>query len=129
MVTNLYCPHEIPAIVQGQTEKNYALNQNYLFKLGFNKLEPGADPECCVFRYCTPQKTGKGFDLIFSGDYGIVTVEEFATEPLTGSVYFRNTIVGMFQIECTEDLQFIFSKNIRLRHTFKTALNKISRLI
>jgi hypothetical protein len=126
MVTQLYCQHEIHAAMQPHAGINCDLSQNYLCKLGFVRLDSTADPDFSVYRYCTPKKSGKGFDLIFSGEFGIITVEEFATDPVSGSISFRNTIVGMFQIECQEDLHFIFSRNIRLKHTFKTALKRVS---
>src|SRR5512138_3544675 len=97
MINTIYNSVETTDINQGK--KIYDINESFLNKLGFEKRNSMPDPDRSIFRYYNPQKKGKGFDLIFVEEFGILSVEEFGIDLITGHTYFRNTIVGIFHIE------------------------------
>lgn len=117
MTTALYTPDEITADYQKEAKRNYLPDETYLNKLGFLKLEAATGREKCIYRFYNPSNN-KGFDLIFSDDFGILTVEEFISDTATGRIFSCNTIVGMFHVESDEELKFIFSRNVRLNYVF-----------
>lgn len=102
--------------VKGKT--SYAINENYLLAMGFEKNEVLSGPKELVYRYYRRSKSCNGIELIFEKEYGILSVEEFWLDKNDGLEYFTYTIVGKFRICSDDDLAFIFSKNIRLNYLF-----------
>jgi hypothetical protein len=126
MLTSFCSHHETPVPQRKNMAVAYTLDEMYLFKLGFSKLLGAPDEKDSTFRYYNPNITGAGFDLIYANDFGVVTVEEFSTDPGTGNIFSRNPIVGMFHIKSDEDLKFIFSRNVRLNLAFGILPKRIS---
>lgn len=126
MATTFYLQFETSTNDQKQLKCNYSPDESYLKKLGFLKLEVTAGRKELVFRYHNLNKKGKGFDLLFSDDFSILTIEEFMPDTKgTGINSYRNTIVGMFHIESDDDLKFIFSRNVRLNYVFNISPKKM----
>lgn len=112
-------------IPHGRKKNRYLLNEKLLQDIGFIKTDFAKKRRENVFRYYHPGSMEKGFDLIYSDDYSIVSVEEFTINPATGITRFRNTIVGMFHIQSDEDLRFIFSKNVRLNFVLNVSPRRV----
>lgn len=96
----------------------YPINDAYLFNLGFEKNEALSGPEEWVYRYYRPCKRCSGIELIYLREFGILSVEEFWLNGINGVEQMAQTIVGKFRVYCNEDLDFIFSRNIRLNYIF-----------
>ena len=96
----------------------YDINEKYLQRLGFEKNEVLSGLNECVYRYYKPSKKCNGIELVFIRDFCILSIEEFWLNRSDGTEKISNTIVGKFQIYSDEDLQFIFSRNIKLNYLF-----------
>lgn len=98
--------------------KGYSINVRYLQGLGFEKNESLSGIYESVYRYTRRTKEYNGIELVFVNDFGILSVEEFWLDQIDGKEYITHTIVGKFKICSDADLEFIFSKNIRLNYIF-----------
>jgi len=108
------------------SKKNiYIINEKYLQHLGFQKNEVLSGHNEWVYRYYKPSKGCNGIELIFIKDFCILSVEEFWLNNSNGVEQFTNTIVGKFRIYSDDDLQFIFTRNIRLNYLFNIAGKKV----
>jgi len=101
-----------------KNRSTYNINENYLQRLGFEKNEVLSGINEWVYRYYKPSKQCNGIELVFIRDFCILSVEEFWLNRSNGTEKVSNTIVGKFRIYSDEDLQFIFSRNIRLNYLF-----------
>jgi hypothetical protein len=99
-----------------------SINEAFLSRLGFYRVISEKIQDTKTYRYCNQH--GHGFDVIFSEEFNVPTVEEFGYDD-AGKTSFNNTIVGMFHIQLPEDLDFIFSRNVRLNYVFNTAKKNV----
>lgn len=98
------------------------INENFLSQLGFYRVISEQIQDTKTYRYCNQH--GHGFDVIFSEEFNILTVEEFGYDD-AGRATCNNKIVGMFHIQEPEDLDFIFSRNVRLNYVFNTTKKNV----
>lgn len=101
-----------------ETRTVYCLNIDFLRKLGFEKNETLSNATEWVYRYYCGVKNCYGIELVFSKEHSILSVEEFWISRPEDSAYVTNSIVGKFKICSDEDLNFIFSRNIKLNYIF-----------
>lgn len=94
------------------------IHEDFLSKLGFCRVTEAQNHATRVYRFFNQK--GHGFDVIFSEEFNVLTIEEFECNG-AGGISYNNTIVGMFHIYSPDDLDFIFSRNVRLNYAFKTA--------
>ncbi|GAB2817385.1 hypothetical protein [Ferruginibacter profundus] len=106
-------------------KNTYTINEKFLQRLGFKKIEVLSGQNEWVYRYYKPSKECNGIELIFIKDFCILSVEEFWLNHSNGFEQVSNTIVGKFSIYSDEDLQFIFSRNIRLNYLFNIAGKRV----
>lgn len=95
------------------------IDETFLLKLGFYRVVSNYQEETKIYRFSSEH--GRGFDVIFSEEFGVLTVEEFDCDDHSNKISYNNTVVGMFHIYSTDDLSFIFSRNVRLNYVFNTA--------
>lgn len=98
------------------------INESFLSRLGFCRVINEQIQDFKTYRYCNQQ--GHGFDVIFSEEFNVLTVEEFGYDE-TGKAICNNTIVGMFKLQLPEDLDFIFSRNVRLNYVFNMSKKNV----
>lgn len=112
-------PHDqVMRSTSAETRSVYCLNIDFLRNLGFEKNEILSSPSEWVYRYYCRVKGCYGIELVFSKDFSVLSVEEFWLDRPEESVYVTNSIVGKFKICSDEDLNFIFSRNIKLNYIF-----------
>ena len=103
----------------------YTINEEYLKRLGFKKNEVLSGPNEWIYKYSNPATEGNGLELIFLKEYGILSVEEFWVNHDDAGGYIAHTIVGKFNICSDEDLDFIFSRNIKLNFIFNVVCKRV----
>lgn len=101
-----------------ETRPVYSINIDFLRNLGFEKNDILSSPTEWVYQYYCRVKGCYGIELVFAKEYGILSVEEFWIDRSDESAYVTNSIVGKFRVCSDEDLNFIFSKNIKLNYLF-----------
>ncbi len=101
-----------------ETRSTYCINVDFLQNLGFEKNEVLSGPTEWVYRYYRRGKGCHGIELVFLKEFSILSVEEFWLDQSDDSAYVSNSIVGTFRICSDEDLDFIFSRNVKLNHIF-----------
>lgn len=96
----------------------YCINIDFLRKLGFEKNEVLSGPAEWVYQYYRRVNDSYGIEVVFLKEFSILSVEEFWLNKSDESAYVSNSIVGKFRICSDEDLDFIFSRNIKLNYIF-----------
>ena len=106
-------------------KEEYTIDECYLYRLGFKKQETLSGEDESVYRYFNPFASGNGVELHFLKEHGIVSIEEFWLTSPEGGLQLAHPIVGQFTIHVAGDLQFLFSKNVRLNYIFNVAHRRV----
>ncbi len=104
--------------------KRYFINECFLMNLGFKRNETLSCGYEWVYRYESTITPGNGLELLFLQEYGIVTIKEFWAGEGT-ECCSAHSLIGEFRINADEDLEFIFTKNVRLNFIFHVANRRV----